>query len=75
MAPEIVSKKEYIGSPIDIWSCGIMYYVMLTGRFPFSAHTDRELIRKIQKGIYHVPKELSKDSVRILRMMLSVDPL
>lgn len=47
MPPELVSKKEYKGTSVDIWNCGIVYYVMLTGSFPFSAHTDRELIRKI----------------------------
>lgn len=47
MSPELVSKKEYKGSCLDIWTCGIVFYVMLTGIFPFAAHTDRELIRKI----------------------------
>lgn len=47
MAPEIISKKEYYGGPTDIWTCGVAYYVMLTGHFPFTAHTDRELSRKI----------------------------
>lgn len=59
MSPEIISKKEYKGAPVDIWTCGIAYYVMLCGYFPFSAHTDRELTRKIQQGIFHIPKELS----------------
>lgn len=48
MAPEIISKKEYIGPPVDIWTCGIAYYTMLSGCFPFAAHTERELTRKIQ---------------------------
>ncbi len=74
MAPEIIAKKEYKGSPVDIWCCGIAYYVMICGYFPFSAHTDREMTRKIQQGIYHVPKELSRDSTRIIQKMLSVDP-
>ena len=47
MPPEIVGKKEYQGGPVDIWCCGVVYYAMLTGHFPFSAHTDRELIRRI----------------------------
>ena len=59
MAPEIVSKKEYKGASIDIWCCGIVYYLLIFGHFPFAAHTDRELIRKIQKGIFHIPKEFS----------------
>lgn len=40
MPPEIISKKEYKGSPIDIWTTGVMFYIMITGFFPFAAHTD-----------------------------------
>lgn len=47
MAPEIIMKKDYRGSPVDIWTCGIAFYVMICGNFPFTAHTDRELTRKI----------------------------
>lgn len=47
MPPEIIAKRDYKGFPIDIWTTGIVYYVMLTGFFPFSAHTDREMTRKI----------------------------
>ena len=53
MAPELIAKKEYNGALVDIWTCGIAYYVMLCGYFPFTAHTDRELQRKIQQGIFH----------------------
>lgn len=66
MAPEIIKKVEYIGQKIDIWSCGVLFYVLLTGHYPFSAHTDREMNRKIQKGIYHIPKEFSKDTVALI---------
>eukprot|EP00347_Sterkiella_histriomuscorum_P023875 403333082 len=74
MAPEIILKKEYRGAPVDIWTCGVAFYVMICGNFPFSAHTDRELSRKIQGGIYHLPKELSQQSIRILQKMLATDP-
>ena len=66
MGPEIISKKEYKGSAIDIWTCGIAYYLLLMGYFPFQAHTDRELQRKIQQGLYHVPKDMNGDSQRII---------
>ena len=47
MSPEIVSKKDYYGSPVDIWACGILLYVMLTGHFPFKAKDDKALYKKI----------------------------
>ncbi|CDW91349.1 protein kinase domain containing protein [Stylonychia lemnae] len=74
MAPEIIAKKEYKGPPIDIWTSGIAFYIMLCGFFPFYAHTDRELGRKISQGIFHIPKELSEQSVKVLQKMLVVDP-
>ena len=35
MAPEIVTKQEYCGPPVDIWASGILLYVLLCGTFPF----------------------------------------
>jgi serine/threonine protein kinase len=47
MAPEIVAKKEYFGPPVDIWSAGILLYVMLVGHFPFKGTDDKNLYSKI----------------------------
>ena len=55
MAPEIVSKKEYMGAPADIWSCGVVMYVIITGHFPFQCTDEKGLFRKIQKGAYSCP--------------------
>ena len=54
MSPEIVSKKEYWGPAADIWACGVILFVMLTGNLPFKATEEKELFRKIQKGIYNL---------------------
>jgi serine/threonine protein kinase len=35
MSPEIVSRKPYNGRSADIWACGILFFKMLTGIFPF----------------------------------------
>ncbi len=35
MAPEIVQKKDYCGFATDIWSLGIILYVILSGNYPF----------------------------------------
>ncbi len=35
MAPEILRKQEYMGGPVDVWSLGVIFYVLLSGAFPF----------------------------------------
>lgn len=67
MSPEIMTKSDYFGWQVDMWTAGILFYVLLTGKFPFIAHTDRERTRKLQKGIYSVPREfISADAERVI---------
>lgn len=47
MAPEILSNKEYVGHPVDIWALGVLLFVMLCGSFPFKGANDRDLYKKI----------------------------
>ena len=56
MAPEIVTKKEYAGPPVDIWASGVLLWVMLCGSFPFKGPNDRELYRKITLGKFVMPE-------------------
>jgi serine/threonine protein kinase len=42
MAPEIVKKLKY-DSRVDIWSLGVMLYIILIGKTPFNAKTKDEL--------------------------------
>lgn len=39
MAPEVISRKEYIGEQADIWSYGVVVYALSEGRHPFKADT------------------------------------
>ena len=50
MSPEIVAKRDYSGPLADIWACGVILYVLLTGTVPFKATTEKDLFRKIQRG-------------------------
>ena len=52
MSPEIVGSQAYNGASADIWACGVMLYALLTGTVPFKAQTEKELFRKIQRGVY-----------------------
>lgn len=74
-APEVISGKLYAGPEIDIWSCGVILYVMLCGRLPFDDEYIPKLFQKINSGTYHLPAHLSEDARALLKSMLVVDPV
>ena len=74
MAPEIMSRKEYFGPPVDIWAAGVLLYKLLTGSFPFRASTDKELCKQIIRGHYIIPDYISIAAKHIICKMLSLDP-
>ena len=73
MAPEIVRRTEYEGRPVDIWSLGILLYALLCGCFPFRAKSYPDLYRKIARGTFSMPEELSVQVRDLLRQLLTVD--
>jgi len=73
MAPEIVRRSEYEGKPVDIWSMGILLYALLCGCFPFRAKAYPDLYRRIARGTFAIPDELSVPVKDLLRQLLNVD--
>ncbi|CAO3619909.1 unnamed protein product [Cunninghamella blakesleeana] len=74
-APEVISGKLYAGPEVDVWSCGVILYVMLCARLPFDDEYIPALFRKINGGIYTMPKNISPEAKSLLASMLVVDPL
>ena len=74
MAPEVVSRKEYLGPPSDMWSMGVLLYMMTTGNFPFKGLTDRELFRNIMRGSFVYPSHLSMSAKSLINKMLTLNP-
>lgn len=75
IAPEVLLNKGYDGSMSDIWSCGVILYVMLTGNLPFDDQNMVVLYQKILKGNAHIPKWLSQGAQDILRKILDPNPI
>jgi 5'-AMP-activated protein kinase catalytic alpha subunit len=77
-APEVVSGTGYTGFQADIWSLGIMLFVMVTGKVPFKDQTKSlEILHQlIKKGEFTFPNNvtLSEDLKDLISKMLVVDP-
>merc|ERR1712166_1307644 len=75
-APEIIQGKGmYVPSSIDVWSMGVILYIMFAGQFPFTEATMRcDLFKKYVQGGFAWPDHFNRDLVELCSGMLCVDP-
>jgi serine/threonine protein kinase len=73
-APELICEKPYDGKLTDVWSLGVVLYVMLLGCMPWASSSFPELQEEISVGEFPVPEYLGAECENLLRSMLSVDP-
>ncbi|KAF6761415.1 snf 1 [Ephemerocybe angulata] len=74
-APEVIRGGVYAGPEIDVWSSGVILYVMLCGRLPFEDDDVQVLFQKITQGTFHLPSSLGRDARDLITQMLAVDPV
>lgn len=73
-APELLSAKPYTGPEVDVWSFGVVLYVLVCGKVPFDDQSVSVLHEKIKRGNVEYPGFLSKECISLLSRMLVVDP-
>ncbi|KAG7010477.1 CBL-interacting serine/threonine-protein kinase 10, partial [Cucurbita argyrosperma subsp. argyrosperma] len=75
VAPEVISRKGYDGAKADIWSCGVVLFVLLAGYLPFHDSNLMEMYRKIEKADYKCPSWFPREMRRLLSRMLDPNPV
>ena len=73
-APELLSAKPYTGPEVDVWSFGVVLYVLVCGKVPFDDQSVSVLHEKIKRGNVDYPNFLSRECISLLSRMLVVDP-
>lgn len=74
-APELITHKFYNGSSVDIWSCGVVLYAILTATLPFDDDQIPKLYQKIKECKYTMPPTLTDEAKDLIFRMLQSDPM
>ncbi|CAG8489722.1 1988_t:CDS:2 [Diversispora eburnea] len=74
-APELLNAKLYTGPEVDVWSFGIVLYVLVCGKVPFDDQSMPALHAKIKRGVVEYPGWLSSDCKHLLSRMLVTNPI
>ncbi|GAA6040739.1 hypothetical protein JCM8097_003273, partial [Rhodosporidiobolus ruineniae] len=73
-APELLNAKPYTGPEVDVWSFGIVLYVLVCGKVPFDDQSMPALHAKIKRGQVEYPTWLSAECKHLLSRMLVTVP-
>ncbi|KAG8933014.1 hypothetical protein FRC03_008634 [Tulasnella sp. 419] len=77
VAPEVLNSKGH-GKPVDIWSVGIITYVLLCGYPPFRSEDPAELVAETTRGNIQFHdrfwKNVSDEAKGFVKTLLNVDP-
>ena len=77
IAPEVIDKKPY-GIKADMWSVGVVMYILLSGYMPFPGKDFLEIFEKIRSGKIHFDyeefKHVSQEGKDLIKKLIVVDP-
>lgn len=77
VAPEVITGQAY-GRAVDMWSAGVILYILLSGSVPFDDESEIKLFKKIARGDYDLSYEewqaISEEAKDLIRGLMCVDP-
>ncbi|KAI3870434.1 hypothetical protein MKX03_012713 [Papaver bracteatum] len=74
VAPEVLNDKGYDGAKADLWSCGVILFVLLSGYLPFDDSNLMNLYKKISIAEFTCPPWLSFDARKLITRILDPNP-
>ncbi|KAH0459572.1 hypothetical protein IEQ34_012386 [Dendrobium chrysotoxum] len=74
VAPEVLRSRGYDGDRADIWSCGVILFVLLAGFLPFQHENLMRMYSKVFRADYQIPPWFSPDARRLISRLLIADP-
>ncbi|KAH7285248.1 hypothetical protein KP509_33G018700 [Ceratopteris richardii] len=74
VAPEVIIHKGYDGAKADIWSCGVILFVLMAGYLPFDDSNLMNLYRKIHRANLRFPPWFSSGARKLINRILNPNP-
>ncbi|KNA21771.1 hypothetical protein SOVF_040210 [Spinacia oleracea] len=74
VAPEVINNKGYDGAKADLWSCGVILFVLMAGYLPFEDANLMALYKKIYKADFACPPWFSSSAKKLIQRILDPNP-
>ncbi|KAL3815162.1 hypothetical protein ACJIZ3_016430 [Penstemon smallii] len=75
VAPEVLTSKGYDGTASDVWSCGVILFVLMAGYLPFDEPNITALYRRIHRADFSIPSWFSSSARNLIKRILDPNPL